>query len=294
MSDAVFTGSAVAIVTPFSEAGVDYGKLEELVEYHVAGKTDAIVACGTTGEASTLSHEEHVAVVKCVVDAVAGRVPVIAGAGSNDTRYAVELSEDLQNVGASALLSVAPYYNKTSQRALVAHFTAIARSVTLPIILYNVPARTVLNMNADTIREIAELPNVVGVKECNLSQVGAIVTMCGEDFAVYSGDDAIILPVLSLGGKGVISTMANIIPEDTHDMVARFLAGDVAGARAIQLKAMNLISALFVDVNPMPLKKAMNLMGMEVGTCRLPLVDVSDADAEVLARAMRDYGLIPA
>lgn len=291
MKKSIFTGSAVALVTPFTDMGVDYEKLGELVEFQISNLIDAIVVCGTTGEASTLSHEEHVSVVKFVVEKVNGRRPVIAGAGSNDTQYAVELSVDLSKVGVDGLLSVVPYYNKTSQKGLIAHFNAIAKSVTTPIILYNIPTRTNLNMNAETIFEISKNDNVVGIKECNLSQVGKIINLCGEDFSVYSGDDNIVLPVLSFGGKGVISTMANIVPLESHEMVEKFLSKDIEGAKKIQLKVLDLLDALFMDVNPIPLKAAMNLLSMNVGKCRLPLVDMDANNIKKLSETLRAYGL---
>ncbi|ABC24136.1 4-hydroxy-tetrahydrodipicolinate synthase [Rhodospirillum rubrum] len=291
MKKQVFMGAAVAIVTPFRDGKVDYQKLRELIEFQIAHKIDAVVVCGTTGESSALSHDEHISVVRFVVETVKRRVPVIAGAGSNNTQHAVDLSVELEKVGADALLSVVPYYNKTSQRGLVTHFSTIARAVAIPIILYNIPSRTSFNMTPETIREIAENETVVGIKECNLYQVGEIVKLCGPEFSIYSGDDSTILPVLAYGGKGVISTMANIIPEETHDIVSYFMRGDIEGARRAQLRALDLISALFVDVNPIPLKTAMNLMGMNVGPCRLPLVDMGNRETELLVRALKDYGL---
>ncbi|WP_371373230.1 4-hydroxy-tetrahydrodipicolinate synthase [Sporomusa aerivorans] len=292
MKKPLFIGSAVAIVTPFTENGVDYETLAKLIEFQIKGGSDAIVVCGTTGEASTMPDDEHIAVIKFAVETVNKRVPVIAGAGSNDTRHAIELTKASEAVGADGILSVTPYYNKATQKGLYEHFKAIANSVSIPIILYNVPSRTNLNLNPETVKALAELDNIIAVKECNLGQVGDIVNLCGEDFAVYSGEDANILPVLSLGGKGVISTMANVIPQDTHAMVEKFFQGDIKGATRLQLKALNLIKALFSEVNPIPVKAAVNLLGFEAGQCRMPLTELSDSNLEYLRAEMKAYGLI--
>lgn len=292
MRTPIFTGSGVAMVTPFAEKGVDYDKLGELLEFQIRENTDAIVICGTTGEASTMPDDEHIAVIQYAVEKVKGRVPVIAGTGSNNTRHAIELSQRAEQVGADALLCVTPYYNKTTQRGLYRHFKAIAESVDVPIILYNVPSRTGVNINPEIIAQLSQIENIVGIKECNLVQVGETVNLCGEGFYIYSGEDAHVLPLLSLGGVGVISVMANIIPGDTHELVARFLAGDIKASREIQLKTLNLIKGLFIEVNPIPVKAAMNLMGMKVGSCRMPLVDIGEAGFEILRNAMEEYGLI--
>ncbi len=292
MKSPIFTGSGVAIVTPFTDDGVDYGKLEELLEYHIKEGTDAIVVCGTTGEASTMPDEEHKAVIKFTVDKVNKRLPVIAGAGSNYTTHAIELSQYAESVGVDAILSVTPYYNKTTQKGLYEHFKAIANSVKTPIILYNVPSRTNLNINPETLKELSKIDNIVGVKECVLGQVGRTINLCGEDFTIYSGNDEEVLPMLSLGAKGVISVMANIIPKDTHDLVAKFLEGDIAGSRKLQLGTLDLIKALFIEVSPIPIKAAMNLLNMNVGKCRMPLVDMSDNNLEVLKKALANYGLL--
>src|SRR5690606_11872417 len=235
MRKPIFTGSGVAIVTPFTDNGVDFGKLGELIEVQIRENTDAIIICGTTGEASTMPDDEHIEVIAYAVRKGNGRVPVIAGTGSNDTRQAVHLSKRAEEVGADAILSVTPYYNKTTQEGLYRHFRAIAESIGIPVILYNVPSRTNLNIDPDTVVRLAEIDNIVAIKECNLNQAGEIIYRCGDDFAVYSGEDALVLPLLSLGGKGVISVMANIIPRDTHDMVTAFLSGDLETARKIQL-----------------------------------------------------------
>ncbi|MGE5422268.1 MAG: 4-hydroxy-tetrahydrodipicolinate synthase [Ignavibacteriales bacterium] len=292
MRKPLFIGSAVAVVTPFTESGVDFNKLGELIEFQIEGGSDAIVVCGTTGEASTMPDKEHIAVIEFAVKQINKRVPVIAGAGSNDTRHAVDLSKASEEAGADGILSVTPYYNKTTQKGLYEHFKLIAGSIKIPVILYNIPGRTNLNMNPETIKALSEIDNIIALKECNLSQVGDVVNLCGNDFSVYSGDDNTILPVLSLGGTGVISTMANIIPRDTHDIVAKFHAGDVSGAIKMQLQTLNLIKALFTEVNPIPIKAALNLLGMNVGTCRLPLVEISENNRELLESEMKAYGLI--
>ncbi|WP_093794006.1 4-hydroxy-tetrahydrodipicolinate synthase [Sporomusa acidovorans] len=292
MKNPLFIGSAAAIITPFHDNGVDYATYAELIEFQIKGGSDAILVCGTTGEASTMPDEEHIAVIKFAAEKVNRRVPVIAGTGSNDTRHAIELSKAAEAVGADGILSVTPYYNKTTQKGLYGHFKAIADSIKIPMILYNIPSRTNLNMNPETIQALSEIDNIIAVKECNLGQVGDVVNLCGDDFAVYSGDDNAILPVLSLGGKGVISTMANIIPQDTHDMVMKFFQGDTRGAISLQLKTLNLIKALFSEVNPIPIKAAVNLMGFKVGQCRMPLTELAEDHLELLRQEMKAYGLI--
>lgn len=292
MRKPIFEGSGVAIITPFTEDGVDFRKLEELIEFQIKESTDAIVICGTTGEASTMPDAEHLETIRFTVGVVNKRVPVIAGTGSNDTRHAIELSKYAEKVGSDAILSVTPYYNKTTQRGLYEHFKVIANSIKIPVILYNVPSRTNLNINYDTVKALSEIPNIIGIKECNLSQVGDIINACGEDFAVYSGEDGQVLPMLSLGGKGVISVMANIIPKDTHKMVIKFMNGDIVGSRKIQLATLDLIKALFSEVSPIPIKAAMNLMGMNVGKCRMPLVDMSPKNLELLKAELEKYGLL--
>jgi len=292
MKKCIFTGSGVAIVTPFTEDGVDFDKLAELIEFQIRENTDAIIICGTTGEASTMPDDEHISVIEFAVKQVNGRLPVIAGTGSNDTRHAIQLSKRAEIVGADAILSVCPYYNKTTQRGLYEHFKAIAENINIPVILYNVPSRTNLNINPDTVQKLAEIDNIVAIKECNLSQVGDIINLCGDDFTVYSGEDGMIVPFLSLGAKGVISVMANIIPYDTHMIVHKYLNGEVEESRRMQLKALELIKALFCEVNPIPLKEAMNILGYNVGKCRMPLVDISEANRGILIKALKNYGLI--
>ncbi|HOJ09017.1 MAG TPA: 4-hydroxy-tetrahydrodipicolinate synthase [Clostridiales bacterium] len=292
MRKPIFTGAGVAIITPFTKDGINFEKLEELIEFQINQGIDSIVSCGTTGEASTMPDEEHLSAIKFTVEKVNGRIPVIAGTGSNDTRHAIELSKAAEDAGADGILSVTPYYNKTTQKGLYEHFKAIASSIKIPIILYNVPSRTNLNINPDTIKALSEIHNIYGIKECNLSQVGDIINLCGDDFTIYSGEDGQVVPLLALGGKGVISVMANIIPKDTHDMVYKYLEGDIESSRKIQLKTLNLIKALFIEVSPIPIKAAMNLMGMNVGKCRMPLVDISEKNLEILKSELTKYGLM--
>lgn len=293
MKELIFTGSGVALVTPFRDGGVDFDKLAELCEYHIQNGTDAIIAAGTTGEASTMPDEEHIAVVRHVVETVAGRVPVIAGTGSNDTAHGVNLTKMAQKAGADAILNCTPYYNKASQKGLLMHFGAYAAAVDLPFILYNVPSRTGVNINPETYYELSKIDNIVGIKECNTGQLGEIASLCGDNLTLYTGEDGMVLPCLSYGGKGVISVMANIIPRETHEMVASYLAGDTARATELQIWAVPLIKALFSDVNPIPVKAAMNLCGFNVGSCRLPLCDMTEAGLNALRRTLTDYGLIP-
>ena len=292
MKSPLFIGSAVAIITPFNDNGVDYDTLGDLIEFQIKNSTDAIVICGTTGEASTMPDEEHVAVVKFTVDKVNKRVPVIAGSGSNDTRHAIKLAQELEKAGADALLAVTPYYNKATQKGLYQHFVMTAESVNIPIILYNVPGRTNLNINPETMQELAKINNIIGVKECNFEQIGEIINLCGPDFAIYSGEDSMVLPYLSMGAKGVISVMANVIPQDTHDMVMKFLAGDVNIAMATQLKVLNLVKMLFCEVNPIPVKAAVGLMGYKVGDCRMPLTNLEGEKLTKLEAEMKNYGII--
>lgn len=292
MKKPLFIGSGVAIVTPFAHSGIDYQAFTELIEFQIQGGSDAIIVCGTTGEASTMPDDEHIAAIKFAVQAINKRVPVIAGTGSNDTRHAIELSKAAEAVGADGLLSVTPYYNKATQKGLYGHFKLIADSVGIPLILYNVPSRTNLNLNPETIKALAEIDNIIAVKECNLGQVGDVVNLCGEGFTVYSGDDNMVLPVLSLGGKGVISVMANIIPRDTHAMVMKFIQGDLAGAIRLQLQTLNLIKALFSEVNPIPIKAAVRLLGYKAGQCRMPLTEISEENLALLRAEMEAYGLL--
>lgn len=292
MRKPIFTGAGTAIITPFTEDGVDYEKLRETIEFQISKGIDAIVVAGTTGEASTMPDDEHLTVIKFVVKNVKKRVPVIAGTGSNDTKHAIELSKQAEAIGADALLSVTPYYNKTSQKGLYEHFKLIAKNVKIPIVLYNVPSRTAMNISSDTVKALSEIENIVAIKECNLSQAGEITNLCGDNFTIYSGEDGMILPFLTFGAKGVISVMSNIIPNEAHNMVMEFLNGNVNEAIKLQLSVVDLIKALFIEVNPMPVKAAMNLMGMNVGKCRMPLIEISDKNLEFLKNALLDFGLI--
>ena len=291
----VFKGSGVAIVTPFNEEGVNFEKLGELIEWHIKEGTDAIIICGTTGEASTMTQEEQQAAIKFTVEKVAGRIPVIAGTGSNNTAHAVEMSEYAQSAGADALLVITPYYNKTTQKGLVAHFTEIARHVDIPIIIYNVPSRTSLNMLPETYLELSKhVDNVVGVKEASgdIVQVAEIARIMGKSFEIYSGNDDQVIPIMSLGGLGVISVTANIITAKIHEMTTAYLNGDIEKARNMQLELNPLNKALFIETNPIPVKTAMNLMGFNVGPLRLPLVEMSDKNLEYLKSVLSKYGLL--
>lgn len=291
----VFTGAGVAIVTPMTETGeVNYPKLEEILEYQIANGTDSIIICGTTGESSTLTHEEHLEAIRFTIEKVAGRIPVIAGTGSNCTQTAIYLSTEAEKYGADALLLVTPYYNKATQKGLIAHFTKIANSVKIPVILYNIQSRTGVNINPETIAYLAEhVENIVGVKEAsgNISQIAKIAQLTGGKFDIYSGNDDQIVPILSLGGKGVISVLSNIAPQETHDIVAKFMKGDVAGSLELQLRALPLIEKLFCEVNPIPVKAAMNMLGWEVGPLRMPLSEMEDAHKAELKAAMDAFGV---
>ena len=295
MKKPVFTGAAVAIITPMhADGSVDFEELGRIIDDQIDNGTDAIVICGTTGESPTLTDEEHTACIRYAVKKTAGRVPVIAGTGSNDTKYAVWLSRQAQADGADALLLVTPYYNKTSQAGLIAHYTAIADAVDLPCILYNVPSRTGCNLTAASLKQLAKHPNINAVKEAsgNISQVAEIAAACGEELNIYSGNDDQIVPLLALGGKGVISVLSNVAPRYTHDLCAKWFAGDTAGSLAMQLAALPLCKALFADVNPIPVKWAMNRLGWHAGACRLPLVDPNEAVQAQLDSALRAFGLL--
>lgn len=293
---AIFTGAGVAIVTPFYDNGeVNYDKFAELIEYQIAHKTDAIIVCGTTGEASTLSHEEHLDVIRYCVEKVNGRIPVIAGTGSNCTETAIYLSTEAEKYGVDGLLLVTPYYNKATQNGLFAHFKMIADSVKVPILLYNVPSRTGCNLAPETIvRLCTEVENIVGVKEAcgNISQIAKLMSVADGKVDLYSGNDDQIVPILSLGGKGVISVLSNVAPEETHAICQKFFDGDVAGSAKLQLSAMELIDALFCEVNPIPVKKAVSLMGFEAGPLRMPLTEMEPANAEKLKNAMKKFGIL--
>ena len=292
---AIFTGAGVAIITPFTENNeVNYEKLGELLDFQINNGTDSIVICGTTGEASTLTHEEQLECIRYTAEKVNKRVPVVAGVGSNCTNTAIYLSKEAMKNGADALLHVTPYYNKATQKGLVGHFTDIAKAVDLPIIMYNVPGRTGCNMQPKTIAELVKnVDNIVGVKEASgdISHIAKIMQLTQGDIDLYSGNDEQIVPLLSLGGKGVISVLSNILPQETHDIVAKYLDGDNKGSLELQLKFIPLIDALFCEVNPIPVKKALNLMGFEVGGMRKPLTDMEPENVQRLANAMKDCGM---
>ena len=295
MKKPVFTGAAVAIITPMrADGSVDFEELGRIIDDQIDNGTDAIVICGTTGESPTMTDEEHTACIRYAVKKTAGRVPVIAGTGSNDTKYAIWLSRQAQADGADALLLVTPYYNKTSQAGLIAHYTAIADAVDLPCILYNVPSRTGCNLTPASLKQLAKHPNINAVKEAsgNISQVAEIAAACGEELNIYSGNDDQIVPLLALGGKGVISVLSNVAPRYTHDICAKWFAGDTAGSLAMQLAALPLCKALFADVNPIPVKWAMNRLGWHAGACRLPLVDPDEAVQAQLDSALCAFGLL--
>lgn len=291
----IFKGAGVAIITPFHEDGsVNYEKLGELIEFQIANKTDAIIICGTTGEASTLTHEEHLECIKYTIDKVAKRVPVIAGTGSNCTETAIYLSQEAEKYGADALLVVTPYYNKATQKGLIAHYTAVANSVKVPIIMYNVPSRTGCNIQPETAVTLAKnLENIVGIKEAsgNISQVAKLMQLADGCIDLYSGNDDQIVPILSLGGLGVISVLSNVAPTQAHDIVELYMNGKVQESAKLQLKALPLIHQLFCEVNPIPVKAAVNLMGMEAGPLRMPMTEMEDAHKEELKKAMKEFGI---
>ena len=288
----LFRGSGVALVTPFTDNKVNYNRIEELIEWHIENSTDAIIICGTTGEASTMSNDEKKEAIRFTVEKVGGRIPVIAGTGGNNTADVIEISKYAESVKADGLLIVTPYYNKTTQKGLIQHFTAIADEVNIPIIMYNVPGRTGLNLLPKTVEELAKHPNIRGVKEASgdISQIAEIARLCPDDFYIYSGNDDQVVPILSLGGSGVISVIANILPKETHDMVYNFLEGKVEESRKLQLGMVNLIKSLFIETNPIPVKTAMNLIGMEAGELRLPLVDMEDKNREILINDLQVMG----
>ena len=293
---AIFTGAGVAIVTPMKPNGeINYEAFAKHIEFQIANHTDAIIVCGTTGEASTLTHEEHLECIRFCVKQVAGRIPVIAGTGSNCTQTAIYLSQEAEKAGVDGLLLVTPYYNKATQKGLKEHFTMVANSVKVPIILYNIPGRTGVNIQPETIVSLCEeVPNIVGVKDAtdNLNQFMKLMAMAKGKVDVYSGNDNQIVPLMSMGAKGVISVLSNVAPQQTHDICAKYLEGKTAESAQMQLEALDLISALFCEVNPIPVKKAMNLMGMEAGGLRRPLTEMEDANAQKLEKAMKEYGIL--
>ena len=292
---AIFKGAGVAIVTPMKENGdVNFEKLGEILEEQIAAGTDAVIICGTTGESSTLSHEEHMETIRYTIDKVNKRIPVVAGTGSNCTETAIMMSQEAERMGADGLLLVSPYYNKATQKGLIAHYTAIANSVKLPIILYNIAGRTGINIEPKTLLYLAKnVENIVAVKEAsgNISQIADVAAMCKGKLDIYSGNDDQITPIMALGGIGVISVLSNIAPKYTHDLAMSYLNGDVQKSCEMQLKALPLVRALFCEVNPIPVKAAMNLMGKEVGPLRMPLTEMEEEHKETLKKAMIDFGL---
>jgi 4-hydroxy-tetrahydrodipicolinate synthase len=295
MKNTIFTGAGVAIVTPMlADGAVDFDGLRKLIDFQIEGGTDSIIICGTTGESSTLSDEEHRAAIRCAVEHTANRVPVVAGTGSNDTKYAVELSREAQELGADGLLIVTPYYNKCSQKGLYQHYMQIADNVDIPIILYNIPGRTGVTIEIPTIEALGQHKNIVAVKEAsgNIGYTAKLAAKCGDLVDVYSGNDDMIVPIMSLGGKGVISVLSNILPKETHQMCQYCLDNNFAEATKLQLEYLNLINTLFIEVNPIPVKAAMNMMGLPAGPCRMPLCDMTDEHIEAMRKALAAKGLI--
>jgi 4-hydroxy-tetrahydrodipicolinate synthase len=289
----IFKGSGVAIVTPFNESGVDFEKLRELLEWHIENSTDAIVVCGTTGEASTMSEAEKKETIKFTVEVVNKRIPVIAGTGSNNTAASINMSKWAESIGVDGLLIITPYYNKTTQKGLIEHFKAIAESVKVPLVLYNVPSRTGMNLEPKTLLALTKFENIVAVKEAsgNISQIAKIKALCRDRIDIYSGNDDQIIPIMALGGLGVISVIANIIPKDVHNLCQLFLEGKTKEALKLQLDFLALNDAVFIETNPIPVKTAMNLLGMKAGNLRLPLCDMSEGNLEVLKQELVKYGL---
>ena len=291
----IFTGAGVAIVTPFNEdESINYDKLDQLIDYHCNNGTDSIIICGTTGESATMLEKEHMECVKFAIERTKGRLPIIAGTGSNCTRTAIDMSKEAASYGADGLLVVTPYYNKATQEGLVGHYTAVAKEAKAPIIMYSVASRTGCNIEpATAARLIKEVDNIVGIKEAsgNISQVAKIMHLTDGKTDLYSGNDDQIVPILSLGGKGVISVLSNVAPQETHDICAKFFEGDVKGSLELQLKAIPLIEQLFCEVNPIPVKKAMKLMGMDCGPLRMPLTELTPQHEESLAKAMTEFGI---
>lgn len=295
MKEPIFTGAAVAIITPMNADGsVNYEEFGKFIDFQINNGTDAIVVCGTTGESSTLKVVEHNEAIKWCVKYVDGRVPVIAGTGSNSTACAIEISKEACEAGADALLLVTPYYNKTSQRGLVAHYTAIHDATNLPIILYNVPSRTGLNINPETAKELSKLPRINGIKEASgkLEQVKAIRELCGDELNIWSGNDDQIFDLMELGGKGVISVLSNICPQETHDIVQKYLDGDKTESKELMDKYMKLAKAMFVDVNPIPVKEAVSMIGFNAGPVRMPLIEMDDNNKAYVKATLEEYGLV--
>lgn len=292
MKHKLFRGAATALVTPFNGDRIDYDALAELIERQIDGGISALVIAGTTGEASTMPDQEHIELIEEAVKLASGRVPIIAGTGSNDTAHGVALSKAAEAVGADALLHVTPYYNKTNQEGLVQHFKANAQAVDIPVILYNVPSRTGLNINPETYLKLASIENIVGIKECNIAQMPDTLHLCGDAYSHYSGEDGMVVPLLSLGGDGVISVASNVVPDQMSELTRLWFAGDIAAAAALQVRLMPLINACFSDVNPIPVKAAMELLGYNGCKPRLPLVELAESKREAMASVLADFGLL--
>lgn len=293
MKKTVFTGSGVAIITPFNENGIDFDSLGNLIDFHLENGTDAIIVCGTTGEAATMPDEEHLSAIEYTVKRVNKKIPVIAGTGSNDTVHGIKLSKEAEKLGADALLVVTPYYNKSNKQGLINHFTAIAKSVNIPIILYNVPSRTGMNISLEVLEELAKVDNIVGLKEAsgNASYLMEVAAKYGDRFDIYSGNDDIIVPVMSVGGKGVISVLANVLPKETHDICQLYLDGKTNESMRLQFKYLDLINSLFCEVNPIPVKTALNLMGFNVGILRMPLYEMDEKNKQRLINSLKNAGI---
>ncbi|WP_373482728.1 4-hydroxy-tetrahydrodipicolinate synthase [Acetobacterium sp.] len=290
----IFTGSCVALVTPFKDGQVDFERFHKLIDWQIEKKTDAILIAGTTGETSTLTDDEHLELLRDAGKYINGRVPFVAGTGSNDTAYSIMLSKEAEKAGADAALIINPYYNKSTQRGIIAHISAIANAITIPVIIYNVPSRTGMNIAVSTIKELSKIPNVAAVKEASgdISQVTEIARVCGNDIDIYSGNDDHVLSIMAVGGKGVISVSANIIPEDMHELVASFMAGDLERARQLQFSTNLVNLAMFYETNPIPVKTAMGLMGLDTGEMRLPLIEMEDCNKDKLIADLKAYGLL--
>ena len=292
MKKVIFKGCGTAIITPFTKDGVNFEEFRKMIEFQIKEGADSIIVCGTTGESSTMTEEERKETIKFAIDIANKRIPIIAGTGGNCTKTAIEMSKYAQSVGADAVLVVTPYYNKTTQTGLISHYKAIAESINIPIILYNVPSRTGLNILPQTCLELSKIDNIVAIKEAsgNISQIAEIADLCRDNLWIYSGNDDQVLPILSLGGLGVISVLSNIAPKDVHNMAEKFFNGDISGATKLQLGSLKLVSSLFSEVNPIPVKAAMNMIGFNAGTPRLPLIEMSEKGKENLKQEMINYG----
>jgi len=294
MKKTIFEGCGTAIVTPFTEDGINFKEFRKLIEFQIKNEVDAIIVCGTTGEAATMTEEEKKATIKFAIDTIAKRTKVIAGTGSNNTKTAIQMSKFAEEAGADAVLVVTPYYNKTTQQGLIMHYKEIAKGINIPIIMYNVPSRTGVNILPETCKELSEIENIVAIKEAsgNISQIAKIASLCQENLVIYSGNDDQIIPILSLGGKGVISVLSNIMPKYTHEMTKKYAEGKVQEATKMQLEVIELVDALFIEVNPIPVKYALNLMGYDVGNLRLPLIELSSKNKEIMKNVMKKHKLI--